>query len=423
MKSKAALVSIFLMLVGISLIVPVIPAASAADGAPSGFQEITEVEFIGLESTKKDAALDLLPRSLPTQMTDEEVREYSRRIKNLGLFDSIQVSVEGTHLKVQLRHKSTLSPIVSFSSGKTFEDSSATLGVIEHDFLGSASKVGAKASYAERGVNFSIWLDQHPYNANKWAKEYEAYRYSSGFRFSDTTSTWSRNRLGGFLEWLSPFHYGGRIRYEFQVSTYYENFTSQTGVISPSDGLYLGALFEIIYDAYRWDDLTPSGYRWTLELRPGGLTRGTFRGETRLKLLAATPLGDKSALYFNASAAAVNSGDVNHSILIGSQQGVRGLPDSFYRSSIANFLNIEFRHAFQIFNRIYLQPMLFTDVAAFQAMNSGGQVTDWTTALSAGTGLRIVPTGLTDLLFRMDAAWLLLPTRGWLVQFGISQYF
>lgn len=276
-KVKPGLAPIYLMLIVISLIMPTQPAAQAADEILSSSQEVTEVEFIGLESTKKDAVLDLLPRPLPTQMTDKEVREYSRRIKNLGLFDSIQVSMEGTHLRVQLRHKSTLSPIVSFSSGKTFEDSSATLGVVEHDFLGSASKVGAKASYAERGANFAIWLDQHPYNANKWAKEYEAYRYSSGFRFSDTTSTWSRNRLGGFLEWLSPFHYGGRIRYELQVSTYYESFSNQTGAASPSDGLYFGALFEIIYDAYRWDDLTPSGYRWTLELRPGVLTRGTER--------------------------------------------------------------------------------------------------------------------------------------------------
>jgi hypothetical protein len=324
---------------------------------------------------------------------------------------------------VQLRHKSTLSPIVSFSSGKTFEDSSATLGAIEHDFLGSASKLGTKLSYAERGINFSLWLDQHPYNANRWATEYEGYRSSSGFRFSDTTSTWSRNRLGGFLEWLSPFQYGGRIRYEFQISSYYENFSNQTGTVSPAEGLYLGALFEIIYDAYHWDDLTPPGYRWTLGVRPGGLTRGAFRGETRFKILTAFPLGDKSALYLNANAAAVNAGDVNHSLLIGSQQGVRGLPDSFYRSSLASFGNIEFRHAFRIFDRVYLQPILFTDVAAFQAMDSGGQGTEWTPALSAGTGLRIVPTQLTDLLFRLDAARLLLPTTAWLVQFAISQYF
>ncbi len=423
MKIKAAVDPIFLLLVAISLVAPSQPLAQAANETRLNAQEITEVELIGLESTRKDAVLDLLPRSLPTQMTDEEVREYSRRIKNLGLFDSIQTSIEGTHLKVQLRHKSTLSPIVSFSSGKTFEDSSATLGVIEHDFLGSASKVGAKASYAERGVNFAVWADQHPYSANQWAKEYEIHRYSSGFRFSDTTSTWSRNRLGGFLEWLSPFHYGGQMRYEFQVSSYYESYSNQTGAGSPSDGLYLGALFEMIYDAYLWDDLTPSGYRWSLELRPGGLTRGTFRGEARLKFLGAVPLGDQSVLYLNTSAAAANSGDVNHSIIIGSQQGVRGLPDSFYRSAIANFANIEFRHAFRLLSRIYIQPVLFTDVAVFQAMDSRGQVTDWTTALSAGTGLRIVPTGLTDLLFRMDAARLLLPSTSWLVQFGISQYF
>ena len=215
MQFRIRLISIFFGIVVLNVHIP----TARAEEIQSSSQEITEVDFIGLEATKKDAVLDLLPRSLPTQMTEQEIHEFSRRIKNLGLFDSIQVKAEGTHLKVQLRHKSTLSPFVGFSSGKTFEDSSATLGIVEHDFLGTASKAGAKLSYAERGVNFVIWLDQQPYSANKWAKEYEVYRFSSGFRFSDTPSTWSRNRIGGLFEWLSPFRYSGRLRYECEQLT------------------------------------------------------------------------------------------------------------------------------------------------------------------------------------------------------------
>lgn len=385
-------------------------------------RHFTEIEFEGLEATKQATLEDLLPRALPAEISDDELREFSRRVKNLGLFDQVTTSEEGSKIKVVLKHKSTLSPIVSFSSGKTLEDSSATFGLVDYDGFGRATRVGAKIAYAERGINFAAWIDEHTYSPNSWAQEIEVYRTSSGFRFQDGSTSWSRNRLGGFLEWVTPFKYGSRVIYEIQPSIYYENFSNTNGQ-NPRDGYYFGSLFEVIYDAYKWDDLAPHGYKAVLELRPGYFTDGSFRGEMRGKFSAAHSFSDRTAFTMFLNSNIVNSGNVNHSILIGSQQGVRGLPDSLYRCSFVNYGNFELRHSIGIAPRLFLQPTLFADAAVFQPMNSGGSVESWVQAISTGAGLRIVPTGLTQLLARLDVAKLHLPNDAWMVQFGITQYF
>lgn len=385
-------------------------------------RNFTAIEFEGLEATKQATLEDLLPRVLPAEISEDELREFSRRVKNLGLFDQVTTSEEGSKIKVVLKHKSTLSPIVSFSSGKTLEDSSATLGLVDYDGFGRATRVGAKVAYAERGINFAAWIDEHTYSPNSWAREIEAYRTSSGFRFQDSSTSWSRNRLGGFVEWVTPFKYGSRVIYEIQPSVYYENFSNTNGQ-NPRDGYYLGSLFEVIYDAYKWDDLTPHGYKAVLELRPGYFTDGSFRGEVRGKFSAAHAFSDRTAFTMFLNSNIVNSGNVNHSILIGSQQGVRGLPDSLYRCSFVNYGNFELRHSIGIAPRWFLQPTLFADTAVFQPMNSDGSVGSWVQALSTGAGVRLVPTGLTQLLARLDVAKLHLPNDTWLVQFGITQYF
>ncbi len=384
---------------------------------------IQDIEAIGLETTRREVLIDMLPRSLPTDLSDEELAEFSRRVGNLGIFDSVEVKPEKNKLKISLRRKRTLTPLVSFSTGKTLEDSSATLGLLEHDFLGQGAHLGGKVSYAERGFNFMAWMEKHPYSATRWTTEYALYRLSSGFRFDDTPGTWSRNRLGGLIERITPFKYDSHLQYEFMLQTYHESFGNIQGPVGPREAMYMGGLFEVIYDRYKWHDLTPSGYKLVGELRPGIMTTGRFRGETRFKWLSAMPIGPETVVLFNGNVAAVNSGDPNHSLLIGSQQGVRGLPDSFYRNATSAYANLELRHSFSLFPRLYVQPTLFVDSGVFQPMDSTGQTLNWTTALSTGFGLRLVPTGFTNLLLRLDGARLHLPNQGWLFQFGITQYF
>lgn len=394
--------------------------AVAAEKVP-----VDSLEAEGLGSTKLGTLVELLPRPLPTQLTPAEIVEFTRRVKNLALFDSVKVDVVGRVLRVTVSRKASISPIVDFSSGKTLRDSKITLGAIENDIDGRGTRLGGKASYNQRGLNFALWLNQHPYGPRRWMNEAEIYYAGSGFRFDpNTVDKWHRNRFGGFLEFLSPFVYGHRFRYEVQAEVYRETYTGiADGSIAPRAGTYVGGLSELIWDAYTWNDLTPNGLRLTFELRPGVfLGAAQARHEIRAKVLGALKLGPQTAFVGFANAAAVNGGNPNHSLLVGSQAGVRGLADSLYRTERVGYVNLELRHALSLGKRWYLQGVLFTDAARFQPMDARGDRTPWQNAISTGVGLRILPTALVDTLLRFDVARLHAPDRAWFYQLGITQY-
>jgi len=397
-------------------------ASSQVDSIGSFLVETIEIQ--GLEKTKKITLIEILPRELPTTLTNEELTEYQRRIKNLGIFDKVSVEKREKGLLVKVRSKNTYSPIIALSTGKTSKDTSATLGLNQYDFLGTATKLGGEVSYSDRSLNFAAWVTEHLYRHHRWAREVEVYKLGSDFRFNEQPQTkWKRNRIGGAVEWISPFKYDSPLLYEFQLQVYREYFTNSSNQSSLKSSIYYGGLFEIIYDKYFWDDLHPHGFKGVVEFRPGAMDDGRFRGEFVAKFIGATRLLEKNTLVLNGRFAAVNEGDINHSLLIGSKSGVRGLDDSLYRTSTMGYLNIESRHSLTIFDRTYFQPVLFLDAASFRPMNTNGDSTRWVQALSTGTGFRVVPTGYTNLLLRLDLARVHQPTEEWFVQFAIKQYF
>ncbi len=386
-------------------------------------QQIDALEAEGLGSTKRETLVELLPRPLPTALTAAELTEYARRVRNLALFDFVSVTIDGRVLHVRVRRKATISPTVDFSSGKTLRDSKITLGLTENDIDGRGTRLGGKASYSERGLNFAVWMNQHPYGPRRWMNELEVFYAGSGFRFEGDASKWHRNRFGGFVEFLSPFLYGRHWRYELQVEAYRETYTYVDTPHALRSGTYAGVVSELIWDRYSWNDLTPNGARLTLEVKPGVfLGAAEPRHEALVKALGALKLGEATALVAFGKIAAVNGGNVNHSLLIGSQQGVRGLSDSLHRGAKVGFANLELRHALSLGKRWYLQGVLFTDAARFQPMDARGDATPWVNAWSTGAGVRILPTALVDTLLRFDVARLHAPNGSWFYQLGITQY-
>ena len=385
--------------------------------------KITSIEIQGNESTKKENLIEILPRELPTKMTNKEIAEYSRRIKNLGIFEYVSVLKQGNTLLVNLRRKTTLTPIINLTTGKSLEDTSAKFGLNEYDFLGTATKLGAQASYDDRNLNFQAWIAEHDYRNNRWARELEVYRLSSSFRFENSSDEWKRNRLGAAFEIVSPFKYDSPLLYEVQVQVYKESYSDKSTDKEQESAIYYGALFEIIYDRYSWDDLHSHGFKGVVEMRPGQMDNGDFRGEAVAKFIAATPLAKKTSIVTNGKVAIVNSGNVNHSLLIGSKHGVRGLDDSLYRTSTMSYLNVEARHSIQTWEKVFLQPVVFVDVARFRPMDADGNNQAWTNALSTGIGVRMIPTTYTNLLFRADLARLHTPSDEWFLQIGLTQYF
>jgi outer membrane protein assembly factor BamA len=400
--------------------------ATAADGlADAGTVFVETVDTSGLIHTKPETLVRLLPRSLPASFTKAEIEEFERRIRNLSLFDLVRVGREGDRLTLAVQEKITLAPIMGFTSGSSLQDMNATIGLVEYNIGGTGTQLGGQFSYSQRGPNAELWLAQHALEPGRWAKELKGAYASNGIRFSDSSTSWTRNRLGGEFEIKGPYGYGSPLRYEVVFRAYHESVHDETGASKPSGGYYVGLIPEITWDQYHWHDLVPKGYRITLEVKPGFFFGANQqRHEIELQYLHALPLGATTVLMVNQVFEAVNnSGNPNHSLLIGSIRGVRGLSDNLYRTRAQGYANVELRHAIPIAARWALQGVLFTDVGGFQSFSPDGTVRDWETAVSAGTGIRVVPTFLSNTLLRVDAARLFSPVQNWLVQVGITQYF
>jgi len=227
------------------------------------------------------------------------------------------------------------------------------------------------------------------------------------------------------VELRGPYRYGSPLRYEVVIKAYREVIEDEKGIPRPPNGYYVGVIPELTWDAYHWHDLVPRGYRIALELRPGFFFGANQqRHEGRLRYLQGIPLGSRTVLMINSVAEAVNdSGNPNHSVLIGSIAGVRGLSDNLYRNRAQAYTNLEFRHAVQVAPRWALQGVLFSDFGAFQSFTETGTPRAWLGAVNVGAGMRLIPTFLSNTLLRIDAAQLFSPSPNSLVQIGITQYF
>lgn len=406
------------------------PAAVTSAWAANGITDgetvwIDTVHIEGLIHTKQETILRLLPRSLPAEFTRAEVEEFERRVQNLSLFDRVQVTRDGPIVTVDVEEKITLAPILEFTSGTSVKDLDATVGLVEYNLFGTGTQLGGQFNYSQRGPSVDLWLSQHAYEPGRWAKEIVGSYNVNDIRFADSASTWNRNRIGGGLEVKGPYQYGSPLRYEVLVKVYHELIEDEKGAQRPPDGYYVGVSPELTWDKYHWHDLVPSGYRIALALRPGFFFGANQqRHEAELNYLHGIPLGSTTVLMINNVAEAVNdSGNPNHSLLIGSIAGVRGLSDNLYHNRAQAYTNLELRHAIQVAPRWAVQGVLFSDFGTFQSFTDEGNLRDWQGAVNVGTGVRIVPMFLSNTLLRVDAAYLFSPSPNSLIQFGITQYF
>ncbi len=397
-------------------------ATGLADSDP---MRIEQIYVDGLIHTKQDTITRLLPRSLPAEFTRVEIEEFERRVRNLSLFDHVLVARVEDTLNVAVREKITLAPILNFTSGSSLKDLNATVGLVEYNLFGTATQLGGQFNYSQRGPNVDIWLSQHAFEPGRWAKEIKGSYNVNGIRFADSTSSWNRDRFGGELELKGPYRYGSPLRYEVVLKMYRELVEDEKGVQRPPDGYYVGLIPELTWDKYHWHDLVPSGYRLALELRPGFFFGANQqRHEGRLRYLQGIPLGPSTVFMINSVVEAVNnSGNPNHSVLIGSIAGVRGLSDNLYRNRAQGYTNLELRHVIQVAPRWAVQGVLFSDFGAFQTFTDQGTLRDCQGAVNGGAGFRIIPTFLANTLLRVDFAHVFSPSPNSLIQVGITQYF
>ena len=66
---------------------------------------ITDLEINGLIRSQDSTIRLLLPRPLPATYSREEIKKFERRIRNLSLFDRINVTVQAPNVTVDVQEK------------------------------------------------------------------------------------------------------------------------------------------------------------------------------------------------------------------------------------------------------------------------------------------------------------------------------
>jgi hypothetical protein len=397
--------------------------ASNLCGTSAYAEPIADLRIEGNAKTRPSTFRSLLPRELPADLSAAEVREFERRVRNLEIFDAVDVRVDGADLVVVVREKWTLIPSFEFSTGKTLADTSVELGATESNFLGTANALGGSVSYEQRGPNGEVVWDEHAYNPRRGAFGIHAGYESASLRF-DTGEAWYRDRAGAEVAWRLPYGYETPVRVALEVSAFHERVSRREGAVDVPSGLEIGTTLNVTWDDYTWNDLAPHGYVFRIEAGPGMFVpamqpRHAVEGGAK----AAWAITETTVLTGQLTYEAVSAGNANHSALLGSVKGVRGLDDSFYRNHAQAVANVEARQAWRFASRWALQGALFADGASFAPFDAHGRSHGFTSACSVGGGARLIPTFLAGLLLRVDLARLLHPTERWFVQLGFSQYF
>jgi len=390
---------------------------------------IRSVRLEGNRRTRAETLLELMPRQPPATYRRTEIAELERRINNLGIFDAVNVRLDDDELVIVVREKFTLTPSFDLSTGRSFDDVEGAIGATEFNVLGRASELGIIVGREQRGPVAWMWFAEHALRPRRWALVMAAGIERASLRFGSDPehpeASWFRDRGMVEIGWRTPYGYA-RVPLRYEVGTFYgrELIERDAGSFAPPDGHSVGTWMAFTWDGFTWRDLVPEGVRVRLIGRPGWyLPEGSARLSTAATVLAALPLGQLTVLATRTAYDFVTEGNVNHSALVGSQDGVRGLADAFYRNRQQVYSNVELRHAFKLADRWALQLVAFADGAAFEPMNARGRATTWKAAVATGAGMRIIPTFLTQLLVRADLARLYVPEERWFLQLGVTQYF
>jgi outer membrane protein assembly factor BamA len=403
------------------------PPASAAPVQPALPNQPScalPVYVHGLDRTRLDTVLELLPRAPPAIYTDAELVELERRLANLGIFDLNEVKRGEAAIDVTVREKWTLIPVVDFATGTSWKDTYALAGMTEYNFLGRGMQLQASVWHAERGWNGAVGILEHSYHPARGAFGARAEYGSSNVVFEDSDDAWGRQSGGFDFQWQAP--HGEAWSYYLGATYNYErSFDAETRYKPPNGNHFIGSLL-VTWESLHWDDLAPSGFYLKLNLLPGiFVTSHTPEPRMMVKAYAFYSLAftDTTALMAQLTGTGSNRGNANFSTLLGSYGGVRGLEDAIYHTWLQGVLTVELRQAIRFAERWALQFVAFGDGAAFEQIDSRGRRADFEWAASAGVGVRVIPTFLADVTLRFDVARTFWPDQRFFWQWGLSQYF
>ncbi len=133
------------------------------------------------------------------------------------------------------------------------------------------------------------------------------------------------------------------------------------------------------------------------------------------------PLLGDSYFAFRGNVSATSSSIQSQQYFLGGLDKIRGFYDGEFVGKVTWFSNTEFRITSFMNDLIALQNVFFTDSGV--AANSFSGVFQKNTAVSVGSGFRILFPNVNKIAIRVDFAYTLNPFQTWGISYGLLQFF
>ena len=434
----------------VALVVSIFPTLSleATEGNPEtvGPQRIDHIEIEGRDWTEEFVIRRELLFEEGDTVTTEELEESVQRLRNLGLFRSVEYTLEptpiraatgsgpeGYRLRLVVDERWTLMPGFGINLGG---------GVLSYSV--SASDINLLGRFLEVGALYYRFAETHSGAMWFYDPRFLDQRLLAGLQVRWTNVVRSfRDSLGrpegGYLRTRRSF--GALVQREFAarlsaglslsigVDSYSMSYVPEAYAEAqrangglPASNLYIPLAANVIWGRVDSDSYLRDGQSLAVAVSHSDPVWGA--GERVAKISATArwfrTLPWKSTFGVRGSLASTSASTHEHALSLGGLGGVRGLASSRYHGKYLWLGNAEFRIPSIDSRWFAMQHVVFLDAAGIDDRPS--QFWD-VRAASWGLGIRVLSPKIYSLLARVDYAFDLVGDGPYALSFGAGQYF
>ncbi len=386
------------------------------------------INIIGNNKTKNSVITSRLLIKPENTYTKYDIDKAQERIKELGIFSSVKLTIKNDELQVHVSEKWTTIPILKVSSGGGV--SQITTGVFDPNILGNFIEAGAQYQRLEDTNSGVLWL-KNPY----------LYDTSYGFNLQ----AWKINRLrtkydqysekakvlDGFLHIRDKFYLGFTKEYSlnYQSELFYEyNNDEFSNDLVPEEAKAFANKSEL-----------PPSTKFhfigaSLDVRDSK-RNNLFNFYVKKGISKTTGIKDfyKAALEYkhysnfkNFTIAnrfklgGTNTDTLQYWTYLGGLDSIRGFADNRFAGRYFWLNNFEIRHTLKESPTWILQSSYFIDIATnVEDIKALGQIR----GASVGAGARLILPKVYRFILRLDYAKPIKKEDGNSVSLGVQQFF
>ena len=365
---------------------------------PSLFgQNVTSIQFEGLERTSEVWLRQRIPISLPLQISPSNIQKLKEQYLSLQIFWDVSVEARGNILKIKVQEKWTTIPVLrgEFGGGTGLK----VIGMYDIHTFGRKWTIGSELrQYGEAPVGGILYLRipnlSGLYIGTDYWSLHRTQLIHHQAQWTHTIQSHQKKLRTRILHPISRHHQIGIDLTHIQqaptqVQTHQEHPDFQLPLHSGTNSIPLASW---VYDNVQIDNLHYQGFRQVA--RAGFSYANQIHPKFDYQIFAYRDLFPNHAIAGHLFLGQSNGNELSDWYILGGLEAVRGIPDGALIGKKILYSNLEWRYWIQKWQKLWIQGISFFDFG----------LTEKVQANSVGLGLRFAVPQVHRLMLRVDWA-------------------